>query len=388
MSDVFLKSITGLRRTIRPGAISAVALAAALAAPLAVAEINLSTADTTANGRFSFSGTPTNWAAGPGGVPAASTAAVSGNDYFSNGFVIRSGATTGTGTYTFNGNQLRLNSQLNLVTSQPTTTTVHQTATGSTLVAETGSVLLNFRQNTTQTFAGKIRLDGVLHMNPGDATRILNIAASIGGNGSALVKSVGSAGTKGTVIFSGTNDYAGGTTIENAILQVNNGSSLGSGAVNVTSGALVVKNGANLAAASGISVASGALIDATDVVGNFELDALTLLAGSNINVEIASAGAGPVDLLDVSGLLDIREQVNITFLTPPGQLTDRAYVFASYGQLGDGRFDPAAAPDGYRFDYSYKGNNIALVSEVPVPAPLLLMGLGALIMAGTRRVRR
>jgi hypothetical protein len=98
-------------------------------------------------------------------------------------------------------------------------------------------------------------------------------------------------------------------------------------------------------------------------------------------------GSSSIDLLSVTGLLDITGG-NVSFIEFAGPLDGTSpYVFASYGSLS-GIFS-GIAPSGYTIDYAFDDGvstrNIALVA-VPEPRTAML-GVAGMIFLVRRRVR-
>lgn len=163
------------------------------------------------------------------------------------------------------------------------------------------------------------------------------------------------------------------------------------------------------AVVGGFELLSGQRIDGSGtMIGNFAIDsgatvevgtdndivdldftgALTFPGGSALKITINANGTGSADVLEVSGFLNINSLVALDFDILNGPLDDQAYVFARYGALF-GSFG-SNAPVGYQIDYMYDGlNQVALVRDVPVPVPaptpIALIGLGALALRGLRR---
>jgi len=109
-----------------------------------------------------------------------------------------------------------------------------------------------------------------------------------------------------------------------------------------------------------------------------------------IEIDPAANPGEQVDMLDVSGLLDI--QYATLDLDILGALSDSAYVFALYGQLAGNEFVGVLdLPPGYEIDYNYLGDHqIALVAvsagAIPEPASALLLMLA--VPAVAARLRR
>ena len=143
------------------------------------------------------------------------------------------------------------------------------------------------------------------------------------------------------------------------------------------------------------TVVGNVAVDGTIEVGTDQSTAelevqgnLTFDPGSVLKITIDPTGLGSSDLLRVTGVLTLANGLDLILDVVNGTLDDPVYILTSYGSApGDlvGRFDPAVAPAGYRFDYAFAGSNVALVSEsVPAPAPLVLIGPALLGLARLR----
>ncbi|WPG41451.1 autotransporter-associated beta strand repeat-containing protein [Variovorax sp. EBFNA2] len=130
----------------------------------------------------------------------------------------------------------------------------------------------------------------------------LTLDGQISGDGAIVKQGVD------VLTLRGDNSYSGGTTVAMGTLSVSNksGSATGTGAVQVQSGAALVGSGAiagpvNVAAGARLSVGNGG-------VGALATGALTLAAGSTLEMEMGKAGkAGGAfnDLLNVNGDLSL-----------------------------------------------------------------------------------
>lgn len=190
----------------------------------------------------------------------------------------------------------------------------------------------------------------------------------------------------GILMLMGSNTYDGPTTVGVGTLLVN-GSQIGGGAFSVIDSATLGGTGlisAPVWVTNGATVAPGSLgIGNLTVQGDVDIEGI-------LSIEIDAAGAGFVDLLTVTGILDI-STATLNFVTNGVTLDDTAYIFASYGTLITN--DPTAGfgavnflPDGYQLDYNYLGGNqIALVIPEPRTWALLLLGGMALLAAWRRR---
>lgn len=141
---------------------------------------------------------------------------------------------------------------------------------------------------------------------------------------------------------------------------------------------------------TGIVFDAGGILEITESGGDADLDVTGRLAfssGSIFNITLDLGGTPETDLLNVSGQLAIYGSVflNVDLLNG---ISGEPFIFATYGSLlKSGNFVSGSIPYGYKVDYNYGGGNqIALVmQEIPAPAPLALIGLGALLMGGMRK---
>ena len=254
------------------------------------------------------------------------------------------------------------------------------------------------------TVSGNISLGGNgLTVNGSGNTLISGIIAGVA-NGSTLTKE-----GSGTLTLTGTNTYAGGTTVNGGTLLVNNttGSGTGSGAVAVInagttlggtgtiSGPVVVGAGASVAPGNGGNntgiLTTGALTLAS--TSNFRVDINGTTAGSGYDrLNVATGGVtitGSNLVVTVGTTLSVGQTFTILNKVSGGAITG---TFAAIPQGGT-----VVGSNGTVFQVSYTGgtggNDVVLtVIAAPVPEPSTWMG-GALAIAGLaftqcRRLRK
>ena len=248
----------------------------------------------------------------------------------------------------------------------------HSSGQDFTVAAAGGTFRYNPATTTdTLTLGGNandnIQLNGTLTL---DAVGNVTIDEIMQGSG-GLTKT-----GAGTLTLSPSNTYGGATTVNAGRLLIN-GTHTGAGLITVNNGTLGGRG-----TVGPVTVNSGGTLAPGESIGTFTVNGDLSLAGT-LDVEVDGAGLGSVDLLNVSGLLDISAAtVNFQALSA---LDDDVYVFAAYGSLNGSQFSSVVnLPSGYSIDYAYAGNQIALIPE---PASLWLMA-GLLAVAWIRRRMR
>ncbi|MCY2974338.1 MAG: autotransporter-associated beta strand repeat-containing protein [Planctomycetota bacterium] len=237
-------------------------------------------------------------------------------------------------------------------------------STGGAGVVENGSAIASTSVFTTnfasgiQTFSGLIQDGGVG-------------ALSLTKNG------------LGTQIISGANTFSGATVIDGGILLANNASGSALGTSNVGVNATGTFGGTG-EITGGVTLAGGTLSPGASI------ESLTIGSAGGIGsllVEYDSS-AQTIDMLNVTGALDVSAfTLNFADLGA-GSLTNTAYVFATYGSLTGNFLGINSLPSGASIDYQYLGaNNIALVTAVPEPGTLALLTV-AIVGGGIYRRSR
>lgn len=319
--------------------------------------------DGTANGTVDFSGGLINVTGGVTNIGKNNTATGTLNmslsaDFRTSQMVV--GAGSGTGTVNLNGGTLRttgLNGGTGTSTVRFNGGTLQATADSATFISGIG---------TAEIQAGGAKID----------TQTFNVTASQAFGGSGGLTKSGS----GTLTLTGNSTYGGATLVSAGTLLVNG--SLGSSAVTVNSGARVGGSGT----VGAVTVTSGAFIGAGNSIGT--LAASSAIINGTLDVEFDGTGAGSIDLLAVTGNLDITNAI-LDFSLIGAPADDAAYVLASYGSLTGSSFASIIGdlPSGYFIDYAFNNgvtsNNIALV--IPEPAAMLLGGIGLLGLLRRRR---
>lgn len=138
----------------------------------------------------------------------------------------------------------------------------------------------------------------------------------------------------GTVTFTGANTYSGPT--------------------NIGAGTLALGASGSIDSSTSVTVAAGATFDTTAQAG------YVMPTGQPFAIGIDGAGSGSGGRIHASGLDITHASVSFNIANP---LDDRVYVIGSYTSLTGTAFATVSAPSGYAINYTYNGNQIALVSS-------------------------
>lgn len=251
------------------------------------------------------------------------------------------GEFTGSGTVTINPNM-----RMNLRVDQPNSGNLSfELGSSSILGINTGGT-----DNVTNVHLGELTGTGNIQRAGTAAAVPVPVVITIGGKNTnctysgnitniaefALVKT----GT-GTLTFEGNIQHGGTTT--------------------VASGTLALGSAGTIPNSSAFTIAAGAVFD-VDAKASFALP-----AGKTFTFGVNSAGSGTTGSLTAQ-TLDITNAVVALDVT--GTLDDAAYVLATYTSLSGTKFGTEpTVPTGYKIDYAYQGNKIALVPDTGGSSP-------------------
>jgi autotransporter-associated beta strand protein len=307
-------------------------------------------------GRMNFGGTVSNDLINSGVVQLNNTATITQT------------ANANGGTYNLAGNNLFVG-QLNMTAG---------------VFSNTGNARLVLNGNATGNASASTAIitGGILDLAGG--TRTFSIAdgvATIDMQVSAVVSNGGLVKTGlGTMELTGANKYAGGTTISNGILRVNNATGSGTG-----TGAVTIETGGTLGGTGSVSglltVKAGGTLSPGNSVGTLQLGSLDLNPSSTLQIEIASPTS--YDKLTLSGSATLGGDLNLVFLGgyTPGHGDSLTILSAAGGVSGS--FD--SVTPGY--DVALVGNDVIL-TVLPEPSALALVFLGIFMVGVTARRRK
>jgi hypothetical protein len=227
--------------------------------------------------------------------------------------------------------------------------------------------------------------DNLVEFNGYQTTRVTGAITNGSGTGNSL--RIGVVGSS-TVIFTGTNTYTGGTSINGATLLVNGDNSAATGAVSVVnSGSLLGGTGT---VGGPVNIGSGGRI-----TGGTSTTVGTLTLSSNLTINGTGEGQSPTYLVNIDGSAADKLVIGGT-LSLPGftQLSfsgsadgTTTYVLATFTSLlNNDHFDFVQnMPMGYSLIY-----NPTDIELVPIPEPATWIGaaLGAVILFVRPRRRK
>ncbi|MCX6867594.1 MAG: Ig-like domain-containing protein, partial [Verrucomicrobia bacterium] len=138
----------------------------------------------------------------------------------------------------------------------------------------------------------------------------------------------------GRVTFTGANTYTGKT--------------------NIGAGTLALGATGSIDSSAGVTVAVGATFDTT------AKSTYAMPAGQTYAISIDGTGSGSSGRINASGLDISNASVSFNIVNP---LDDTVYVIGSYTSLTGTAFASVSVPSGYALNYTYNGDQIALVSS-------------------------
>jgi filamentous hemagglutinin family protein len=226
------------------------------------------------------------------GATLAISGVVSGSGALTIGSTGRAGTVTFSGNNTYNGTTLIAAGTLSIASGGTS-----GTGLSTSVLTIGGGTLLN---RATSTISNAIALSAGANKIVAATTTTSTFSGIISGAGTGAL-TIGDATNNGIVIFSNTNTYSGGTTINSVNLQLNTGGILGSGDI-TNNGTLTFNNGVitTVAAMTGsgaiaVSATSGLKLSGTLAVAG----AITLTSGGFVDLNgqtsnnaISITGAG------------------------------------------------------------------------------------------------
>ncbi len=252
--------------------------------------------------------------------------------------------------------------------------------TGGATLDQSGSGLWKFTSNLTATGAGKKTLTLT-----GSTAGIGEIGGAIVDNALINTTTVVKAGS-GTWVLSGTNTYRGFTVISNGTLRIN-------GMLTAAGNGSIVTNIAGTLGGNGtiertVVIRNGATISPGASIGTLTVSNLTLQSGALLNYELGAIANS--DKIIATGTLALGglEFSQFTWTTLGGftagdyTLIDAAGLSGSLGSLTNGFIGGIAA--GLWLDTA---NNNLMLTVIPEPGSLLLVGAGLAFFLVMRRRR-
>jgi len=299
--------------------------------------------------------------------------------------------TLGTGTVTNNAT-LIFNRSDNLLVGN----TIF--GSGQLIQAGTGTTILT----GTNTYSGVTLINnGVLQIGNGGASgtlgtgNITNLASLVFNRSDALTVTNLITGTgaltqigPGTLKLTRANSYAGGTMVSNSTLLVNNttGYGTGSGAVTVWGGGTLGGTGA----VASLTLQSGAVLSPGNSVGTITIPTLTMQSGSTNLIEITSPTLAP-GTYDVVRSTDFVTFGGVLSLAFSGGAYTNGSVIPVYevpSDNYDGNFEAITSTGLGPYQSALFDPATGLVTVIPEPGPVALVGGGLALLVVLRRRRK
>ena len=254
-----------------------------------------------------------------GGSATASSLSLSGN-------VSDSNARTHTSVFDLNGGILAVGS----ITSGSVTTTgtIHSTFNFNGGILKATSDNPSFWTAKATTTAAIKDGGATIDTNGWNITVGQPLVPAAGATTASFTKTGG-----GTLTLAGSNTYTGSTRVQ--------------------AGTLALASAGSIANSSAISIAAGAALDLTSK------PAFTLAGSQQITVELDGGASGSSGRIQAAAL-DISAASVVFDIAAP--LDDPVYILATYTSKTGSAFANATPPPGYVLNYTYNGNQIALVT--------------------------
>ncbi|QIF01010.1 autotransporter-associated beta strand repeat-containing protein [Roseimicrobium sp. ORNL1] len=400
------------------------------------------TSSTTTNDGIKFSGIIGEGAAedtlsinktGTGRVTLSGANTYKGTTTVSQGYLRASsnnalGGTGSQGTTVADGATLELTGNITIPSTETLTISGTGVGNGGALRNVSGD---NFYNGAVQLAAdARINSDAgtlTLGFTPNSVTGT-NKNLTVGGAGKVVMAGAVSLGTgsvtkdgAGTLVFSASNTYSGGTTVSGGVLEVNNpvgGSGTGTGNINVTSGTLggngyiapTAIAGTSITIAAGANLSVGQTGTGPVETLNIGLSGSTLVLAGTLRVDMYANEAGltatEMDRLVFTGTGSVNLTGSSLVIGNINNLLESALTVGSQWQLIDwgglavvGTFSnltSTSIPDlptltgGKMWDFSQLyTTGVIGITVVPEPgrAVLLLVGLGLMVMRRRRTMK-
>ena len=270
--------------------------------------------------------------------------------------------------------------------------------TGGTL--QSGGFQWNYTDLITHASADTATVAGPLNLRGDGGYTTMSVAVANGAADTDLLisgnitETYGPMGiTKsgaGTLVLSGSNAYAGPTTVQNGTLLIN-GVHTGGGLITIAAGASLGGNGT----VGNVDIASGGTLSPGASAGHLTVNNLTLNPASILNIELGAPtlvqGPGS-DFITANDTIMLAGTLNIAALSGFGTPVagDSWLIMTSAGGVGDNGIVIGSAPvlgSGLSFAVNTSSGSNVLLTVVPEAGTAGLFGLALLILRRVRGVR-
>ena len=267
--------------------------------------------------------------------------------------------------------------------------------TGGTL--QSGGFQWNYTDLITHASADSATVAGPLNLRGDGGYTTMSVAVADGAADTDLLisgnitETYGPMGISksgaGTLVLSGSNAYAGPTTVQNGTLLIN-GVHTGGGLITVAAGASLGGNGT----VGNVDIAAGGILSPGTSAGHLTVNNLTLNPASILNIELGAPtlAQGPgSDFVTASDTIMLAGTLNIAALSGFGipVAGDSWLIMSAAGGVADNGIVIGSAPvlgSGLSFAVDTSSGSNVLLTVVPEAGTAGLFGLALLIL---RRIR-
>jgi hypothetical protein len=294
------------------------------------------------------------------------------------------------------GNSIYLTAGGTILASVLTNASVVTETINAPLVMAGAYVIKNSSTSGSGTNSGILNIGGAISSISGATNTTLALQGTntnlntIGGNitnGTAPTTVRITKSEAGTWVLSGTNSYTGATAVTVGTLLINGSNSAATGAISVSSGAIL----GGVGTVGSIITSAGALSpgDGTTAIGTLHGTGLTLNTGADFKFDLGSSNSS--DRIALTGAFTKGTGTSFNFNFNNTGVTNSTYTLATFnslaGGLTAGNFTYSGLTSGVTGTFGLTGSNLTFTT-VPEPATWALLAFSLTTVMVLRRRRK